>query len=59
MKKAIREALKILGYRPNDSPDRFLAGHDPLWAQALRAKYYNEGKKWGREEFDKVLKGYD
>ncbi|KAL8713554.1 MAG: hypothetical protein Q9220_002416 [cf. Caloplaca sp. 1 TL-2023] len=59
LQKAMREALKIMGYRPNDSPDRFLAGHDAFWAKALRAKFYIEGPKWGREEFDKVLMGYD
>lgn len=30
-----------------------------LWAEALRAKYHGEGKKWGREEFDKMLGDYD
>ncbi|KAL8930885.1 MAG: hypothetical protein Q9208_000426 [Pyrenodesmia sp. 3 TL-2023] len=58
-REALREALKILDYRPYDSPDRFLTNHDPLWGQALRAKYYNQGKKWGRADFDKVTAGYD
>lgn len=57
--KALREALKILGHQPYDSADRFLAGHDPLWAQALRAKVYAQGRKWDRADFDRVTVGYD
>ncbi|CAL8584280.1 hypothetical protein XPA_009884 [Xanthoria parietina] len=56
---SLREALKILGYQPYDSADRFLAGHDPLWAQALRAKVYAQGRKWDRADFDRVTVGYD
>lgn len=57
--KALREALKILGYQPYDSADRFVAGHDPLWAHALRAKFYAHGRKWDRADFDQVTAGYD
>lgn len=54
-------ALKKLGYHPyhmaeamNTAPMDF-----PLWEEALRAKFYGEGKIWGREEFDKMLGNYD
>ncbi|KAI4169527.1 MAG: hypothetical protein LQ346_008960 [Caloplaca aetnensis] len=56
--------LHILGLGPkinlqsqDDESSRTMK--EPLWGQALRAKYYDEGKKWGRAEFDKVMAGYD
>ncbi|KAL8961902.1 MAG: hypothetical protein Q9183_005238 [Haloplaca sp. 2 TL-2023] len=52
-------ALKKLGYTPYDFVDRLLTGHTALWTDALRAKYEGKGKPWGREEFDRVLKGFD
>ena len=30
-----------------------------LWSEGLRAKYNGEGRKWGREELDKLLGDYD
>ena len=30
-----------------------------MWEEALRAHYLGQGKKWGREEFDKLLGDYD
>lgn len=30
-----------------------------LWREAIDAKFYGKGKKWGREEFDKLLGNYD
>lgn len=29
------------------------------WSEAIKAKYYGEGKKFGRAEFDKLLGDYD
>ena len=53
--------LQKLGYTPYhmavamDAPKSSLG----LWTEALRAKYQGVGKKWGREEFDKLLGNYD
>ncbi|KAI4136802.1 MAG: hypothetical protein L6R39_007606 [Caloplaca ligustica] len=52
-------ALKKLGYIPYDFIDRIFLGHMPLWTDALRAKFRGQGKPWGREEFDRVFKGFD
>ncbi|KAL8903472.1 MAG: hypothetical protein Q9207_003907 [Kuettlingeria erythrocarpa] len=52
-------ALKKLGYTPYDFVDRIILGHLPLWTDALRAKYLNQGQPWGRAEFDRVFKGFD
>ena len=38
-----------------DSPKSSLG----LWTEALQAKYEGKGKKWGREEFDKLLGNFD
>lgn len=56
--QAIRAALKQLGYN-----DTYHAGciytENPrdadMWVDAYRAKYHNEGKKFTREEWDKLL----
>lgn len=53
--------LQKLGYTPYhlavamNSPKSSLG----LWTEALKAKYEGKGKKWGREEFDKLLGEYD
>ncbi|KAJ4257364.1 hypothetical protein NW762_008483 [Fusarium torreyae] len=58
---AIFTALKQLGYTPYHmavaigSPKTNLG----LWREALEAKFHGKGKPWGREEFDKILGGYD
>lgn len=54
-------AMQKLGYKPYHmavaigSPKSNLN----LWNEALKAKYQGQGKKWGREEFDKILGDYD
>lgn len=58
---ALFTALQRLGYTPYHmalamgSPKTNLA----LWCEALNAKYHGQGKKWGREEFDRLLGDYD
>lgn len=56
---ALVAALKKLGYTPYDFVDRIILGHLPLWTDALRAKFLDQGKPWGRAEFDRVFKGFD
>ena len=54
-------ALQELGFNPYhmavalDPPKSSFS----LWIEALRAKFNGEGKKWGHEEFDKILGNYD
>ena len=54
-------ALTKLGYSPFHmavalgSPKTNLS----LWSEALNAKFKGQGKKWGREEFDKLLGPFD
>ncbi|KAL8714086.1 MAG: hypothetical protein Q9220_001814 [cf. Caloplaca sp. 1 TL-2023] len=52
-------ALKRLGYTPYDFVDRLLLDQMPLWDSALEAKFHKKGKPWGREELDRVVKGFD
>lgn len=54
-------ALRELGYHPYHMVEAVnSASMDfPLWEEALRAKFYGEGKPWGREEFDKMLGQFD
>ncbi|KAL8945884.1 MAG: hypothetical protein Q9222_007637, partial [Ikaeria aurantiellina] len=56
---ALVTALKRLGYTPYDFIDRLILDHMPLWDSALEAKFHNKGKPWGREELDRVVKGFD
>lgn len=50
-------ALQRLGY----TPYHMIVAMDDLdlWREALTAKYHDQGKKWGRDEFDKLLSNYD
>ena len=54
-------ALQKLGYHPChgtrmwDDPNKFLT----LWMEAMRAKYFGEGERWGKREFDVVLGEFD
>lgn len=58
---AMFTALKRLGYHPccgtrmQDNPSKYLT----LWTEAMRAKYFGEGKAWGTREFDVVLGDFD
>ncbi|KAI4180881.1 MAG: hypothetical protein LQ346_006889, partial [Caloplaca aetnensis] len=56
---SLAAALKILGYRPYDYIDRFNLEHNKLWTDQVRAKYFGQGQKWGRADFDKVTHGFD
>ena len=53
-------ALETLGFRAyhlaevSQNPTHF-----PCWKQAQEAKYFGEGKPWGKEEFEKMLAGHD
>lgn len=38
-----------------DDPNKFLT----LWTEAMRAKYFGEGGRWGKREFDVVLGEFD
>ncbi|KAI0872120.1 P-loop containing nucleoside triphosphate hydrolase protein [Hypoxylon argillaceum] len=57
---SIRTALGQLGYKSfhggilHETPELY-----PAWEEALRAKYFNEGQKFGRREFDKLLGNFD
>jgi hypothetical protein len=33
--------------------------HADLWIQALEAKFEGKGFVWGRNDFEKILAGYD
>ncbi|KAH8649866.1 hypothetical protein BX600DRAFT_528863 [Xylariales sp. PMI_506] len=56
------QALQILGYKPyhmyeivNDPLDL----HKAIYEEALRCKYFGEGKPYGKAEFDKWFAEYD
>lgn len=53
----MQNALRILGY-PNPYHFSSLYGNPrdcDMWSAAIRAKYFHEGKPFGREEFDQLL----
>lgn len=56
----MRSGLAQLGYKSfhgavlQAAPWKF-----PYWEEAIRAKYFGEGKPYGRAEFDKLLHEYD
>lgn len=54
-------ALGILGYRTYNHVEACLVGHRDMkcWNEALDAKYFGKGKKYGKNEFSKILKGFD
>ncbi|KAL8731370.1 MAG: hypothetical protein Q9166_003462 [cf. Caloplaca sp. 2 TL-2023] len=56
---SLAAALKILGYRPYDSSDRFFLGHNDIWGDQLRAKLYGQGQKWQKADFERVMQGFD
>lgn len=58
---SIFTALERLGYKPYHMARAVQAPKTNLsvWCEALRAKFHNQGKPWGREEFDKILGNYD
>lgn len=33
--------------------------HQQLWVQAIEAKFENKGESWGRQDFDRILAGYE
>lgn len=51
--------MKQLGYYPYDFVDRQQLGHIPAWIEAMRAKWYDDGPEWGREQFDKLTGDFD
>ena len=59
--KKFEDIKQKLGYTPYhmavamDAPRSSLG----LWTEALQAKYEGKGKKWGREEFYKLLGNFD
>lgn len=54
-------ALQHLGHTPYhmtiamDQPRQDL----PLWLSALEAKFHGKGKRWVKEDFERMLLGYD
>ena len=58
---SLMAALRELGYHPYHMAEAInnAAMDFPLWEEALRAKFFGEGKPWGREEFDKMLGQFD
>ena len=53
--------LQKLGYTPYHMAVALGSPRTSLscWSEALDAKFNKKGKKWGREEFDKILGDYD
>jgi hypothetical protein len=33
--------------------------HQALWMEAIDAKFEGVGKPWGREDFEKILAGFE
>jgi hypothetical protein len=33
--------------------------HQAMWLEAVEAKFEGKGKPWGREEFERILSGYE
>lgn len=59
---AMKKALDKLGYNPYHMVECIKKSHEHhlfYWHQALSAKYLDEGKLYGRTEFDKFLANYD
>ncbi|KAF5537856.1 hypothetical protein FMEXI_9678 [Fusarium mexicanum] len=58
---ALFMALKQLGYTPYHMSRSLISPKTnlDLWREALDAKFEGKGKRWGREEFDKILGPYD
>lgn len=54
-------ALSILGYRCYNHVEACTIGYRDMkcWNEALDAKYFGKGKRYGRNEFSKILKGFD
>ncbi|KAI1318219.1 hypothetical protein F5Y16DRAFT_392159 [Xylariaceae sp. FL0255] len=58
---SLYQALKMLGYKPYHMYEVAYGGpkHHQLFEEALRCKYMNGGKPYGKAEFDKWLAAYD
>ncbi|KAI0160780.1 hypothetical protein GGR57DRAFT_456287 [Xylariaceae sp. FL1272] len=58
---SLYQALKMLGYKPYHMYEVVTLGalHMNLFEEALRCKYMNGGKPYGKAEFDKWLANYD
>ncbi|CAD6589867.1 MAG: hypothetical protein ASARMPRED_004297 [Alectoria sarmentosa] len=54
-------ALQTLHYRPYHGTDMWAdpARNLTLWTEAMRAKFMDEGEKWGRRELDVMLGDFD
>ena len=54
-------ALGILGYRCYNHIEACMGSHRDMkcWNEALDAKYFGKGNKYGRNQFSKILKGFD
>lgn len=33
--------------------------HQGMWVQAIEAKFENKGEGWGRQDFERILAGYE
>lgn len=53
--------LEQLGFKPYHMSKAIQSPRSNLdvWREGIDAKFYGKGKKWGREEFDKILGNYD
>ncbi|KAF2171476.1 hypothetical protein M409DRAFT_63732 [Zasmidium cellare ATCC 36951] len=54
-------SLEQLGFHPYHMTKAISSPKSNLdvWREGIDAKFYGKGKKWGREEFDKILGNYD
>lgn len=58
---ALQTALNTLGYRTYHYTEIFKNRQDPqveYWTEALKAKIYGNGRRYGRVEFDRLLWSY-
>lgn len=55
------QSFQMLGYRPYHMYECVMGGATQmdLFSEAIRCKYYAEGKPYGKAEFDKWLANFD
>ena len=56
---ALTAALRKLGFKVYDFVERYKADEITLWDNALRAKFFGNGRPWGRKEFDEVTGSFN
>lgn len=57
---ALADALTILGIAPvYHMRDVGKNKHQDLWVEAIEAKFEGKGPAWTRDEFDRILSGYE